>query len=157
MPEILRARGFSAVEAGYWAAIPPAVGILGVLVIPRLAAGARGVLVLGGLFAAVFLASLLLQTQAGAPLASGLILQGLARGSMMTLAIMLLMDTPGVPAERLGLAGGMFFAAAEIGGVLGPVTFGVLASLTGGFAAPLAAVTLLSLGLIGLLTRLRRG
>lgn len=157
MPEILRARGFSAVEAGYWAAIPPAVGILGVLIIPRLAAGARGVLVLAGLIAAVFLASLLLQTQAGAPLATGLILQGLARGSMMTVAIMLLMDTPGVPPERLGLAGGMFFAAAEIGGVLGPVTFGVLAAATGGFVAPLAAVSVLCLGLFALLARLRRG
>lgn len=155
MPEILRAYGYSAVAAGYWAALPPAIGILGVLVIPRLATPERRLLVMAALFCAVLLASLLLQSDQRGFLAAGLMLQGLARGSMMTVAILILMETPGVPEERLGLAGGMFFTAAEVGGVLGPVTLGALAHWSGGFAVPLGAVTLVCLVLFALLAALR--
>ncbi|SIT13373.1 Cyanate permease [Roseivivax lentus] len=154
MPEILRSYGFSAVAAGYWAALPSAIGILGVLVIPRLATPERRLLVMAGLFAAVLVASLMLQSAHPALLAPGLMLQGIARGSMMTVAIMLLMETPGVPEERLGLAGGMFFTAAEMGGVLGPVTLGALAHGSGGFALPLLSVTAVSVLLLALLVRL---
>jgi sugar phosphate permease len=86
-------------------------------------------------------------------------LQGIARSSMMTVAILLLMETPGVPKARLGLAGGLFFTTAEIGGVLGPLTIGVLSDMTHGFTVPLMAVTgvcLVLLALIGVL-RLARG
>ena len=111
---------------------------------------------MGGLFVAMVLASLLLRTDEPALLASGLMLQGLARGSMMTVAIMLLMETPGVPEERLGLAGGMFFTAAEIGGVLGPVTLGALAQVSSGFGVSLWAVTAVSLALLVMLSGLAR-
>nr|WP_256474188.1 MFS transporter [Lutimaribacter sp. EGI FJ00013] len=157
MPEILRSYGFTAVSAGVWAALPPAIGILGVLFIPRLATPERRLLVMATLFGAVLLASLLLQSQQPILLATGLMLQGLARGSMMTVAIMLLMETPGVPEERLGLAGGLFFTSAEIGGVLGPVSFGTLAHWTGGFSVPLFGVTLIASGLLILLAVMRRG
>lgn len=156
LPEILRSYGLSAVAAGYWASVPPAVGILGVLVIPRLATPERRLLVMAGLFAAMLAASLLLRSDQPVPLASGLILQGIARGSMMTVAIMILMDTPGVPAERLGLAGGMFFTAAEIGGVLGPVTLGALSHWSGGFGVPLWAVSFVCIALFATLAILSR-
>ncbi|MFY9238115.1 MAG: MFS transporter [Roseovarius sp.] len=156
MPEILRSYGFSAVAAGYWAALPPAIGILGVLFIPRLATPERRLVIMGILFGAVLAASLLLQFQQPAFLATGLILQGLARGSMMTVAIMLLMETPGVPEERLGLAGGLFFTSAEIGGVLGPVAFGTLAHWTGSFMVPLFGVTLTAAVMMALLVMLQR-
>ena len=156
LPEILRSYGFSPVAAGYWASLPPAVGILGVLIIPRLATPERRLLVMACLFFAMLVASLLLRSDQPVFLASGLVLQGLARGSMMTIAIMLLMESPGVPSERLGLAGGMFFAAAEIGGVLGPVALGALAHLTGGFGVPLWAVTVVCVALFGILILLSR-
>ncbi len=156
LPEILMTRGFTAVEAGYWAAIPSAAGVLGVLVIPRLATPERRLSVMALLFAAALLASLLLQTNATMPIGLGLLLQGIARGSMMTVAILLLMELPNVPKDRLGLAGGLFFTTAEIGGVLGPVTFGFLSDLSGGFAAPLFSVTLISAVLLVLLAALRR-
>jgi sugar phosphate permease len=76
----------------------------------------------------------------------------------MTIAILLLMETKGVPKARLGLAGGMFFTAAEIGGVLGPLTIGILSDLTHGFTVPLMAVTgacLFLIILIGVLGRAR--
>lgn len=157
LPEILRSYGFSATEAGYWASVPSAIGIIGVLFIPRFATPERRLWVMAALFFAVLVASLLLQNGHPASLGIGLTLQGLARGSMMTLAIMILMETPGVPEERLGLAGGMFFTAAEIGGVLGPVTLGALSYLTGGFSVPLFTISFISVGLFALLAALGRG
>ncbi|MEL6236519.1 MAG: MFS transporter, partial [Pseudomonadota bacterium] len=58
--------------------------------------------------------------------------------------------------ERLGLAGGMFFTTAEIGGVLGPFTFGLLAEWSGGFALSLAALSAVAVALLGLIALLRR-
>ncbi|MFY0692601.1 MAG: MFS transporter [Paracoccaceae bacterium] len=156
LPELLRMRGFTPVEAGYWAAIPSAMGVLGVLVIPRLATPERRLRVMGLLFCASFLASLLLQSNVEILLATGLVLQGLARGSMMTVAILILMETPQVPPERLGLAGGLFFTTAEIGGVLGPFSFGLLSDLSAGFAVPLLSISLICIGLLVVLARLRR-
>ncbi|MEH6646360.1 MFS transporter [Sulfitobacter sp.] len=156
LPELLRDRGFTPVEAGLWAAIPSAMGVLGVLAIPRLATPERRLAIMGGLFCMSFLASLLLQSNASAVLASGLVLQGLARGSMMTIAILILMETPNIPPERLGLAGGMFFTSAEIGGVLGPFSFGLLSDLSAGFVLPLMSISLISLGLLLVLFQLRK-
>ncbi|MEM9048727.1 MAG: MFS transporter [Pseudomonadota bacterium] len=156
LPEMLRQRGLSPAEAGYWASIPTVIGIAGALIIPRLATPARRLAIMAALFGASFLASLLLQRDPGAPLILGLILQGVARSSMMTIAILLLMETRGVPAERLGLAGGMFFTTAEIGGVLGPLTFGALAEWSGGFSVSLAALSLVCLVLLAMIAALSR-
>jgi len=155
LPEILRGHGFSAVQAGYWAAIPSSVGIIGALVIPRLAVPERRLTVMAALFVFSMAASLLLQVSAGPLLVVGLILQGMARGAMMTVAILLLMETPRIPEERLGLAGGLFFTFAEIGGVMGPITFGVLSDLSGDFVLPLAALTVVCAVLLTILARLR--
>ncbi len=155
LPEILRSRGMSPVDAGFWAAIPAAVGVAGALIVPRLAVPRRRLAVLAALFCATFCASLLLHLGPGLLLGTGLFVQGIARGAMMTVAILLLMETPGVPPERLGLAGGMFFTAAEVGGVMGPLTFGVLSGLGGSFTLPLLSLTAISLVLLALLARLR--
>lgn len=157
LPEILLSYGFSATAAGYWASVPSAIGIIGVLFIPRFASLERRNWVMGALFIAVLAASLLLQNSHPVFLGIGLTLQGLARGSMMTVAIMILMETPGDPEKNLGLAGGMFFTAAEIGGVLGPVTLGVLAYLTGGFSVPLLMISFVSIGIFAVLVALSRG
>jgi len=158
LPELLRHRGLGAAAAGYWASIPTAVGVAGSLVIPRLATPERRLSVMALLFLAALVASLLLHAAPGPWLAGGLVLQGIARSSMMTVAILLLMEAPGVPKARLGLAGGLFFTAAEVGGVLGPLTIGVISDLTGGFTAALfvlSALCVALLGAIGLLARLR--
>jgi hypothetical protein len=60
-----------------------------------------------------------------------------------------------VPPARAGMAGGMFFTVAEIGGVLGPLTVGALSDVSGGFALPLAAMTAICVGLAVLLGLLR--
>ena len=137
LPEILRAKGMSAVDAGYWASIPTIVGILGALTIPRFATPPRRVPIMLALFLMAGAATLLLHLSPGIGLVSGLMMQGIARSSMMTVAILLLMEAPGVPPERAGMAGGMFFTVAEIGGVLGPLSIGIVSDASGGFDAPL--------------------
>ncbi|MEM0936804.1 MAG: MFS transporter [Pseudomonadota bacterium] len=156
LPEILKNHGFTAVEAGFWAAIPSALGIVGALVVPRLATPERRLTIMTSLFAASLMASLCLHFTNLSLILPGLIAQGVARGAMMTIAILILMETPSVPSERLGLAGGLFFTAAEIGGVLGPVSFGVLSALSGGFALPLVSVTVVCLILFAIIARLKR-
>lgn len=156
LPEILRSRNFTPVAAGYWAALSTAVGIAGAIIVPRLATPDRRLAILATLFLCAFLSSLLLHSNLVPLLATGLILQGIARGAMMTVAILILMETPNVPQERLGLAGGLFFTTAEVGGVLGPITFGVLSELGDGFELPLFSISLVCLGLCVLLWLLRR-
>ena len=55
------------------------------------------------------------------------------------------METPGVGARRMGAAGGIFFAAAEIGGFGGPFLLGILRDSTGSLffgVSMLAAITI---------------
>jgi len=47
------------------------------------------------------------------------------------------MDTKQIGPQHMGAAGGLFFSAAEVGGVLGPLTVGWLADRTDGFGASL--------------------
>ncbi|MEM6623773.1 MAG: MFS transporter [Pseudomonadota bacterium] len=155
LPEILRDKGMDPVAASDWASIPTIVGVFGALLIPRFSTPRRRVPIMLGLFVAVLVATLLLHLTPGIGLATGLILQGIARSSMMTVAILLLMEAPGVPSERAGMAAGMFFTVAEVGGVLGPLSIGLVAGATGGFAMPLWMLSLVALLLLGLLGWLR--
>lgn len=156
LPEILRDRGFGAAAAGILAAIPTVVGIAGALVIPRFATPPRRMRIMVWLVATALAASILLQAGAMELLLPGLVLQGIARSSLMTVAILLLMEARGVPQDRLGLAGGVFFTFAEVGGVLGPLTFGFVSDLSGGFGPPLVMLTLVCVGLLVALARLAR-
>lgn len=155
LPEILRSGGMTAVEAGWWAALPTAVSVLGSLSIPRLATPERRIAILGALFLSAGAATLLLQVGEGVPLAAALVCQGLARGSMMTVSLLLLVEIQGVGAKNAGSAGGLFFSCAEVGGVSGPVVIGVVHDLTGGFGASLVFLTAICGALFGLLLVLR--
>lgn len=155
LPELLRSGGKSFTEAGYWAAIPTVVGILGSLLIPRLATPERRFDILLWLCACAAVASLLLHTENDLSLATGLLLQGIARSSLMTVLILTLVELPGIGERYAGAASGLFFSAAEVGGVLGPLGLGVLYELTGGFSAGLYALTAVCVGLFLLTLRLR--
>ena len=75
---------------------------------------------------------------------------------MMTILLLVLMEIPEVGAKNSGSAGGMFFAAAEIGGVLGPLGLGVLSEWTGNFQGALGGLTFVCMLLVLLLNLLRR-
>ena len=49
-----------------------------------------------------------------------------------------------VESRHMGAAGGLFFSAAEIGGVLGPPTIGALSDATGSFDAGLLVLAAVS-------------
>jgi cyanate permease len=102
------------------------------------------------------LASLCLHAGAGPILLSGLILQGLARGALTTILILTLVEMPGVEEKYAGTASGLFFSAAEVGGVAGPLTFGILYDVTGGFTAGLYQLTAVSALLMLAVLRVRR-
>ena len=156
LPKILGSHGMSPSEAGFWASVPTLIAIASSITIPRLATPQRRMKILLGLFLSAAVATLLLHTAEGPVLAVGLVFQGVARGAMMTLAVLTLLDVPEVGAKRAGLAGGLFFSAAEIGGVFGPVAIGAISDTAGGFGASLVLMTAICLALVGLLGLLRR-
>lgn len=155
LPELLRSGGMALTEAGYWAAVPTVVGIGGSLLIPRLATPERRFRILVALCLAAAGASLMLQLQLAPVLFSGLLLQGIARSSLMTVLVLSLLELPGLGERHAGTASGLFFSAAEVGGVLGPIGLGLLYDFTGGFAAGLAALTVVAVALALAALRLR--
>ena len=156
LPEILRTGGMTPAEAGFWSAIPTAVGILAALSIPRLASEPHRITVMFLIFLSAAIATLLLREAPGPLLVAGLVLQGIARGAMTATTMLLLIELPGVGSRNTGVAGGMFFSAAEIGGVLGPLLIGYVAHATGGFSAPLWLLTADAVLLLVLLFLLKR-
>lgn len=156
LPELLRASGMTLTEAGYWAAIPTIIGIAGSLLIPRLATPGRRFTILIVLSLSAAGASLLLHFQVEPLLFSGLLLQGIARSSLMTVLVLTLVELPGIGERYAGVASGLFFSAAEVGGVLGPVTLGLLYDMTGNFDAGLYMLTAIAVALALGAHRLKR-
>jgi len=156
LPTLIEANGASAVEAGYWASVPALVGVVGALAVPRFAVAGRQVRIMTGLVLAMLLATLLLRAAPGPVLAIGLLAQGIARGAMMTVAVLILMESPGLPPERLGLAGGLFFTAAEVGGALGPALFGAVSQATGSYHVALLGLSLLCLAMLAIMPAVAR-
>lgn len=140
LPELLRNGGMTAAAAGNWAALPMLVGAVGSLIIPRLATPSRRYHILMGLCLSAGLASLALTVVHPAVLPAALVLQGLVRASLMTVLILTLVELPGLDPRHAGTASGLFFSAAEVGGVLGPLGLGLTYDLTGGFNAGLYAL-----------------
>ncbi len=137
LPALLQSHGLSPVNAGYWAAFPTVIGIIGSLIIPRLATPERRFNILIALSVVALLASLLLRFSEPSSFVTGLLLQGIARSSLMTVLILSLVELPEIGERYAGVASGMFFSAAEVGGVLGPLTLGLLYSPSAGFATGL--------------------
>jgi len=140
LPELLRTGGLSVVEAGYWAAFPLLVGVFGSLTIPRMATPERRFRIIFVLCIAAVVVSLALQFQHPLVLGASLFLQGLVRSSLMTVLILTLVELPAIQERHTGTASGLFFSAAEVGGVLGPLGLGLMFDLTGGFDAGLYAL-----------------
>ncbi|MGE4218452.1 MAG: CynX/NimT family MFS transporter [Alphaproteobacteria bacterium] len=155
LPELLRSQGMSPAVAGYWASVPTAVGIAGSLLIPRFATPEHRFSILLALCGAAGLASLFLHADAGPLLLVGLVLQGIVRSSIVTVTVLTLVELPGVEQRHAGTASGLFFSAAEVGGVTGPLALGVLYDASGGFDAGLYMLTGVTILLAIAVLRLR--
>ena len=156
LPEILRTGGMAPDVAGIWSAVPTAVGIVGALLIPRLATPPRRFTILFGLSLCAAAGALMLLVADTPALVVAMLLQGIGRGSLIAVLILVLMESRGVDPRNTGAAVGLFFSAAEIGGVLGPLAIGAASDLTGGFDAGLCILGAVSAAVIGLLC-LHRG
>ena len=151
LPEILRTGGMAADAAGLWSAVPTAIGIVGSLIIPRLATPPRRFAILLALLLCSGAGALMLLVAGVPALVVAMVLQGVARGALITVLILVLIESRGIEARHTGAAVGLFFSAAEIGGVLGPLAIGAASDLTGGFDVGIWLLGAVSLAVIGLL------
>ncbi len=133
LPEILRTGGMSTKQAGFWAVMPTAVGLIATLIVPRLATPRRRTWILISSLTAAMISVVIINFFAGVPLIIGLMLAGFAGRGITPILMLTLIESPRIGAARMGAAGGLFFTAGEVGGVLGPLLLGVLSDMTGNF------------------------
>jgi len=155
LPKIIEDGGLSAENAGYLTAAAYAAGLAGPLTLPRLGdryplAAPVGVsLGLGAAIAMLVVVSGLASTPF-------LVLIGVLRFGLNGLCLLTLMRVPGVDGRNMGVAGGLFFTAGEIGGFGGPFAVGAIGDATGGFDASiltLAAAAVLVAALFAVIHR----
>jgi cyanate permease len=158
LPKMLENRGFSPEDAGFLAAVPLIAAIPAVLLLPRFIPGqsrGRYIAVLSGLMSVGLLLSYIASSWVRT---LGLIAYGISAPSLLPLLMLLLMKEPRVGAKHMGLAGGIFFCVAEIGGFTGPLLMGGLVDITGSFMPGIVffTVTGVILGLIILMVQVNK-
>jgi cyanate permease len=135
LPQILEARGMSPAVSGVLASLPAITGVIGSILILRLASRGAGnrrratlalLLVTGLCVAAIVFVD-------GWALVLAIAVEGFCAAAIQPLMLNLLMEMPSVGPRRMGTAAGIFFSVGEVGGTLGPVFMGLLADLTGSF------------------------
>jgi len=155
LPDLLRSYGMTPSEAGYWAAIPTLFGMVASLSLPRMATPDKRFAILLGLFVCAAVATVMIWAASGPLLAAGLVLQGMCRGAMTSISILLLIESGDGNTSRVGAASGLYFSVGEVGGVLGPMSMGALAHATGDFDASLFMMFGVACLLMLILMRLR--
>jgi CP family cyanate transporter-like MFS transporter len=155
LPDLLRSYGMTPSEAGYWAAIPTLFGMVASLSLPRMATPDKRFAILLGLFVCAAVATVMVWAASGPLLAAGLVLQGMCRGAMTSISILLLIESGDGNTSRVGAASGLYFSVGEVGGVLGPMSMGALAHATGDFDASLFMMFGVACLLMLILMRLR--
>ena len=154
VPTLLLESGYSMSNAGSLTAIATASGVFGLLFIPRLAIDGRRRLILGALIVVCCATTAGLAIFSGPILISTVFLSVIVRVPLMPISTLILMETRGIGARRMGRAGGMFFAAAEIGGFGGPFLLGYMRDISGSLTTgviTLAIVTIILLLFIPLI------
>ena len=155
LPSVLGEKGKSLSEAGSLAAIGTAIGAVGLLVIPRIATFGRRRIILSLLMALSALTTYGVAKSTEALLTTIIIISGLVRSPLMPISTLILMETPGIGSAAMGQAGGLFFAAAEIGGVGGPLILGLLRDATGSLNSGLILLSCSSAALLFIIPWIR--
>lgn len=152
--EMLRDGDRTAGQASDLAALTTLVGIGSALIVPRLASPARRKRVYLGVYLLGAIGVALVPHLDGATVFVALVAVGITRAAALPLGMMLLMDDPGVGASNMAVAGGLYFTAGEIGGVIGPLLVGSAASASGGYGLAALLLSGCSLTLAVVLGRL---
>jgi len=153
--DILETSGWTTREAGYWASVPVLLGVVATLVLPQFATEGRRARLLTGMLVLSGVSVLFFASTSAATLTPALIASGTARSMIMPICMLVLMDEPQIGPRNMAAAGGLFFTAGEIGGVLGPVATGYLADRTGGFTSSIWTLAVVMMVLAALtMTRL---
>ena len=130
--------GLSVASAAYWASLPIIVGMLSAFIVPKFISKTGEIKILTILFLVGCCSCLLMSTNISVIiLVMALVMIGIVRGAIPPVSVLLLMHLPEVTQKNIGAATGLFFAFGQIGGAMGPMTFGYLAEESGGFDTPL--------------------
>lgn len=155
LPKLFESRGMAAAEAGFLASIPMFTGIFSVLFIPSLTLPRFRGKMIAMMAVANVVSILLLAMTSGTLMVAGLIVFGIAGFAVFPLLMLMLMETPEVKSSIIGLAVGVFFAIAEIGGFSGPLMIGALCDMTGSFLSGVVFLVILNLIIVGLAFQLK--
>lgn len=156
LPEILRAKGLSLVEASYWAGVPTVVAIVAALIIVRLALPQRRIAIMMAMSLIAVVSAIFLEIQPAILLALCLAGLGTARSCLVPIALLTLMESKALGSNSMGAASGLFFTTGQIGGVLGPLLCGLAITATGNYNAALWLMAIVMLFLLALILRLSR-
>lgn len=131
LPTFLETKGMTPAGAGVIASIPPWIGILGSITIPRLGKPGSRRLILFILFLIQGLWVYLVIWAFEVPLIIVLILYGFSYAGIWPLLLVILMDFPTIGAKYMGTATGLLSTFGASGGFIGPLMVGFLVELTG--------------------------
>jgi len=135
LPGILENAGVSPTGAGLLGALPAITGMIGSIVVLRLAtrhAHARKLAIVLLLIASG-LTILTIMLAKGWLLVVAIAVEGFCAAAFAPLMLNTLMEMPSVGARNTGAAAGLYFSVGELGGTIGPVLMGIAADLTGSF------------------------
>ena len=131
LPEILIEKDMGSSKAGLLAAIPVATGAIGSVIIPQIAKPQSHRAIMFFLFSVAAACTICLIYFENSLLVGTLILLGISSRGVMPIIMLTLISLVG--SKKTGAAGGLYFTAGEVGGVMGPILLGVSADLFSGF------------------------
>ncbi len=156
MPQVLREHsGFSPMAAANWVALGSLVGVAASLVVPRRTDRPRlpATLVVMLVVIAVGLVEVFALPTVADPVPVAL--AGL-RSALVPLVLVALLECGPVRPANIGVASGLWFAVAEVGGVSGPLVMGWVADSSAGFGGALLLMAGVCVLMLVPVARLRR-
>ncbi len=131
LPEILIEKNMGSSKAGLFSAIPVATGAIGSVIIPQIAKPQSHSTIIFSLFCVAAACTICLVYFENNLLVGVLILLGISSRGVMPIIMLTLISLVG--GEKTGAAGGLYFTAGEVGGVMGPILLGISADVFSGF------------------------
>jgi cyanate permease len=133
LPKIFEVKGLSPAAAGLLAAIPNLLGVIGSIVVVRMAGVHNRRLIAVALLLTTGSAILTIAFARGPLMVAAVVVFGFCSGSIMPFLLNTFMEMPEVGSRYMGAAAGLFFSVGEIGGFSGPAMMGFMTDLTGSF------------------------